>query len=521
MNRILRTACAAGAALATCGTAFAQPAVNIDGPTTVRIFMTGATALRATIAGLVLNDVCGGSAANASTTLYNLAESGSGFTFAGNFWAITCNVTAAGGAKVGLAAGTPVAFFKSDNGGSAQGVFPVFFQDDRPFVQPVPLAGCTTTVVANRVYSGCPATRISKPTFGVSDVEPGLFQGFNVPNNDPLDTEDDLYPANGLSPAQLAQMTIRPVVQTVFGVAVNVNLYNAMFAKQGLATRFSSTGAACTTASTDENCIPSMGYAEARTLFAGLATNWRLLTTSTDPNLNSQVNVCRRVNGSGTQSSANVGLLDFPCSPRALAPASWDFSTSVQPEPSSSLANTTVSGLTFAQYLDINMGGAPSSGVFPPMPQGSLFVFEGPGTGDVITCLNRANNGGGYAVGHVSRENAPGTNQWRHVRLEGAFPSRDNLKNGRYDYAYESTMQYLNTAFNALTAQQRAFVTGFITESRKPDSLAKLSSANQQGVAALPSAYPGAFGTGSANDIAFGSRVTRGGNSCTPFSAVK
>jgi hypothetical protein len=502
---------ALAAASAACSSAFAAPAVNIDGASTVRVYMSGASALRATVAGVVLNDVCGGSAANASTTLYNLAESSSGFTFNGNFWAITCNVTAAGGALVGLPANTPIAFFKSDAGGSAQGVFPVFFENARPFVQPVPLSGCTTTTTPDRVYSGCPATRVQAPYFGVSDVEPGLFKGINVPK-DPLDDSDDAYPLDGLTPAQLGAMSITPVVQTVFGVAVNTNLYNDMFAKQGLGAKFSSAGVLCTTASTDENCVPSIGYAEARSLFAGTEANWRLLSANA-ARVDTQVNICRRVEGSGTQAAANVHLMGFPCNANAVSPADFTFSSTGLEEAMSSQANTTASGKTIANYLADNI---PS-----PMPTGGTFVFEGPGTGDVVNCLNRAQTAGGYGIGHVSRENAPGSNQWRHVRLEGALPSRDNAKAGRYDYTVESTVQYKDSVFNALQPTQRAFISGFIARVSKPDSLARLSSANQQGVAALPESYPGDFGTGTANEIAFGSRVTRVGNSCNPMTAIK
>lgn len=506
----------AAAAVVACTPAFAVPAVSVDGASTVRVYLSGATALRAVVAGIVLNDICGGSAANATTTLYNVAESAAGFTFNGNFWGITCNVTAAGGALVGLAANTPIAIFKSDAGGSGQGVFPVFFQDIRPFVQPVPLAGCTTVGTVDRVYSGCPGTRNQAPNFGISDVEPNLFKGFNVPK-DPLDADDDIYPADGLSAAQQSLLQITPVVQTVFGVAVNNRLYDDMFAKQGLAAKFSSAGALCTTASTDENCIPSIGYAEARSFFAGTEGNWRLLSNSAALQ-SSQVNICRRVDGSGTQAAANVHLLSFPCNGNAVAPADWTFSSSAAPEAMSSSLSTTQGGKSIANYLIDNMGGGTGTG---PMPADTTFVFEGPGTGDVVSCLNRAQNAGGYGIGHVSKENAPGSNLWKHVRLEGANPLRDNAKQGRYDYTVESTVQYLKTAYNALTASQKSFITGFTSEIKKPDSLAKLSSANQQGVAALPSSYTGAFGSGNANTVAFGSRVTRAGNSCNPMTAVK
>jgi hypothetical protein len=51
--------------------------------------------------------------------------------------------------------------------------------------------------------------------------------------------------------------------------------------------------------------------------------------------------------------------------------------------------------------------------------------------------------------------------------------------------------------------------------------LAYLPAAVQNGIAALPSAYNGAYGTGTAAEIQFGSRVSRGGNSCSAFSSYK
>jgi hypothetical protein len=307
----------------------------------------------------------------------------------------------------------------------------------------------------------------------------------------------------------------------VFAVAVNNNLYAAMFSAQGLGSKKDASGAACTTASTDETCIPTIGYAEARSLLQGTESNWKLLVSKTDAGLDSQVNICRRVQGSGTQASANAVLMGFPCNASALTAADYTFSSSAAPDAVSSFTNKTAGGLTIGAYLDANMGGAASGGVFPAMPTGTSFFFEGPGTGDVVSCLNRANNGGGYALGHVSKENAPGSNAWKHVRLEGAYPSRDNLKIGRYDYAVESTLQYLNSAFAGFSANQKTFVTNFGNKIALPDSLAKLPSANQQGVAALPTTYAGNFGSGSANEIAFGSRVSRFGNTCTPFTASK
>lgn len=511
----LRSIALAVAAVASSSAALAAPAVNPYDAGTVQIYMSGASALRAAVAGLVLNDVCGGSAANSSTTLYNIAESGSGFTFNGNLWAITCRVTAAGGALVGLPANTPVAFFKSDAGGSAQGVFPVYFGDARPFVDVADLSKCAQTT-ADRVYTACAPTRNVRPMVGVSDVEPGLFTGINVPA-DPVDTDDDIYPPAGLSAGQQGELTIKPVVQTVFGIAVNTALYNDMFAKQGLAGRKDFAGNACTTASADEPCVPSIGYAEARSLFAGTEANWRLLSANA-AKLDTQVNICRRVAGSGTQAAANAHLMGVPCNAAGVSPATVDFSSSAAPEQISAFTGKTVSGKTLATYLVDNMGGGAGNG---PMPSGSTFVFEGPGTGDVISCLNAAEKAKGYAIGHVSRENVPGSNNWKHVRLEGTFPSRDAAKSGRYDYFFESTVQWKTDYVSGLSAAQQSFIPKLAARMAKADSLARLSSANQNGVAALPDSYAGEFGVGTANEVAFGSRVTRAANSCLPVTAVK
>lgn len=512
-------AIAAALLAAASSASFAAPAVAIDNAATVRIYMAGATALRNTIAGVVLNDICGGSASNNTTTLYNMTESATSFAFAGNFWAITCKVTAAGGAKIGVPANTSVAFFKSDAGGSAQGVFPIYFGSQRPFVEPSDLSKCTTTS-ADRLYTACPATRLATPMLGMSDVEPALFKGPNVPN-DSLDNSDDTYPGLGLTDSQIDELKVTPVVQTLFAVAVNNALYNDMFAKQGLANKSSSTGALCSTSSTDENCIPSIGQAEGRGIFAGSEANWRQLSNNAAL-VDSQLNVCRRVNGSGTQAAANLQFGGFPCNGSAISPADYNFSSSAAPEPVSASKNTTSSGKTIAQYLIDNMG---DGTVGNKMPQGTTFYFEGPATGDVISCLNAAEKAGGYAIGHVSKENVPATSgtigQWKHVKLEGALAEGNLAKQGRYDYVVESTVQYKTSAFNALTPAQKAFITGFTAEIAKPDSLAKLPSANQNGVLALATAYAGNFGTGTANEIKFGSRVSRGGNSCQPLAAVK
>jgi hypothetical protein len=514
--------------------------------------MAGASASRNVIFGIVYNDVCGG-ASNTSLTTYNVtnpASAGPSFT---NLWGVSCKTTAALG---NLPAGTDLAFFKTDAGGSATGVFPIALGTPRAFVNP---AACTTA--SGQILTNCATdnTNLVVPMLGTSDLEPKMFQGINVPN-DPRDPDviNGVFPTNGLDEAQLGTLTSKPIFQTVFGIAVNPALYNAMFAAQGLGsvvksvtgTAPSQTATLCTTADFNEpKCVPSIGYAQARSYFAGNESNWRLLVGAADAKLNTQVNVCRRAPGSGTQATANLVLMGFPCNSSPLSVADFNASSAIAPLPAGPQGLDGISATVafqgdtqpspakwsandFSIYLFDNVTAA----------AGQTFVFEGAGTGDVTHCLSRAEVAGAYAIGHVSKENAPNTTTaqavdaanrvnlnnkatYRHVKLEGAFPHRDTLKAGAYDYAVESTIQYLTSRIDGtptdLSTSQIAFVKGFSDALTTVAPLAYLPAAVQNGIAALPTAYAGAYGTGTATEILFGSRVSRGGNSCNGFSAVK
>jgi len=486
--------------------------VDAAAASTVVTRLSGATALRIVVAQQVLA-ACGGAGSvngGVTTTTYNFTPPS---TVSNNLWGITCRLPAA---LNGVPVGTDIAFFKTDQGGSAQGVFPVAFAVARPYLSTaVPNAG-TGCAGAGPAFTGCTAAADALPNFGISDLEPAAFKGPNVPSF-PQDPDAASYPPDGLSESQISALTVTPVVQTVFAVAVSSTLYNEMFAKQGLGLITNPrTAALCTIADfNDTVCVPSIGYAEARTYFGGLATDWRVLVRSADPLTRSPINVCRRVNGSGTQAASNVHLLQLGCNNAGLLTPPADFSYS-NPAVAQTSVQDTAAQLT--AYLTANITGNVAQ---PAGTPSNVFVFEGPSNGDVVNCLNRASTVAGYAIGHVSRENVPGAGNWRHIRLEGALPLRDNLKAGQYDYAFESTVQWVTSTFAALPANTRNLTQGLTNNFRLPASLQASLTTSANGVAALPDSYAGDFGTGTAAEIAFGSRVSRGGNSCTPFTAVK
>ena len=436
----------------------------------VQVYVSGATAMRNIIGGLFTENCV----ANTLDVYYSNIGNFSGFAFTANGDAhrvYTCTMTGTSP----LLPGKNVAFFKSDIGGSGQGVFPVHAKTARGFLN---LATCGTRAVSVPNYT-CSGEQQQVPMAGVSDVEPAMFKGINVPKDDPN------YPPDGLNEAQIGELTINPLFQTVFAVAVNRSLRDAMQTAQGLTVG-------------DAGPTPSISRGLAATYFSGalvdptINAGWQPLVAAGDAKKATRVNICRRQDGSGTQASANAHLLQFPCGAAPLGIADKIFSDA---------------GLTQA----ISSVG----------PSGKAFVYEGSSTGNVISCLGAAEDTNAYAIGHVSKENDQTGSKWRHVKLDGVEPSRDNTKAGLYDYYFESTMQWNDNQFGTLSSDQQGFLSAFALTARKPSSLAKLSTATQNGVAAEPDTYAGAFGTGTADEIKFGSRVSRGGNSCTPSTYYK
>ena len=463
-----------------CGQAYALDPATSNAASTVKVYMSGATAMRNIIGGLFTENC----AAGTLDVYYSGVGTFSGFAFAASGDAhrvYTCTLTAASP----ILPGKNVAFFKSDIGGSGQGVFPVYLRSQRGFLD---LTSCGPRAGATPNYL-CAGEQQKVPMAGVSDVEPGMFTSVNVPKDDPS------YPPGGLSGLQISELDVRPLFQTIFAVAVNKALRDAMQSAQGILP----VG--------DAGAEPTISRTAAGSYFTGALTNpaaglgWQSLVKSSDALKDSQVNICRRVDGSGTQAAANAFFLTIPCNNNALALADKTFSD-VGPD-NQALSNV--------------------------VSTGNVFVYEGSSTGNVISCLNAADNNGAYAIGHVSKENVPNavataTNpvgNWRHVKLDGISPSRDTTKGGQYDYFFESTMQWNKAQFATLTTDQQGFLTAFAGRANLPASLAKLSSATQNGVAATPGTYTGAFGTGTADEIKFGSRVSRAGNSCTTATFFK
>jgi hypothetical protein len=430
----------------------------------IEVTMSGATALSSTTGGL-FNQNC---VAGTLDTYLNDATLFAGESTNGNMVkAYSCQLVSTNNDFGTAYNGKYVLFQKSDQGGSGNGVFPVATNSALPFIN-VSAATC------NQTTKVCSTLSNKKPDGGVSDVSP---IGFNPTLNRPLAPIDF---SNNPDVKNTDFQQVRGVIQTVFGLAVSQPLYAALQAEQGTSGR------------------PSIPRAIAASMLSSsydASLGWSPLLSDTNIGSATQMNICRRVNGSGTQTSANRFFLEYGANKSGLAPADNGNNS----EFANAIANV-----------------SPDAG--------AIMVYEGSSTGNVRDCLAKANDVGAFAIGHISLENAE-TAKWKFVKIDGVEPSRDNAKRGHYEYVFESTVQVAKTGNSAAG---RAFMVAYTSAAQKPANLNSLSVANQAGVLSLPNASgcPATFtfvpaGTvGETANNKFCSRVTRA-NPADPVTLYK
>lgn len=411
-------------------------------------------------------------------------------------------------------AGTPVILYKRDQGGSGQGVNPVAAATPIAHMV-VNAATCTAGdgSVASPYLCGTTENRVSDA--GISDLEPALLQKpANLPSG-----------AAALNANQLGNLDVAPLVQGIFGVAVNKKAYRALQQAQGIIP----VGAPLLDVPADQNTwnaatlatIPSLPVEFVRAALsgslgggAGNATTKRgwniVIPTSVDPNVVTKtINIVRRVEGSGTQAASNVFFLNNGSSETgALAPLGVAGSTG---NPS------VVHRVTGPGYVVQEGSGAGN-------------VEDGLGrvsAADTVNSVEEAADGDGiaYGLGVLGREVNPlrdgGDRGYRFVKLDGVAPVRALAKAGDYGFVFEATMQWNKTVVPA-GSEKSLFLTALRSNLGKPSSLAAVDSNTQQGVMSPPSTYTGAYVDATGDAALFGSRVARqANNSASPLRIIK
>jgi len=400
-------------------------------------------------------------------------------------------------------AGKKVMLIKRSTGGSVFGVNPVA-RAEALAVLKVTSSGCSNVSVPAGFNYKCPVVGVDPgigaptgdemvPDFGVSDVSPAMFK-------EPYNVE---FGKTQLSPAEVAGMTVKQVNTLAMGLAVT-------------------------------NAIPDSTYlskAVYGALISGNLTDWTQVDAGLAPAAGTQVVVCRRVPGSGTQTSYNWFFNNFPCATDSLAGTGHTGPTRMADSASGIVSGSGTSGDPYV--ID---------------PSAGYTVLENSGSGDVANCMTKAAGGGthtfkdeegksysvnfgsgGYGAVAILSVDSLGkssnaANKWSYRAIDGAgmyydsdvgsavvpastgngvHPSKTNLIEGKYEFASELTMQYRNS----LAGQKKDFADFFIARAGDP------AFNTSAWVAALPPTYDP---TTTANVA----KATRNGNMCAPLQRL-
>jgi hypothetical protein len=456
------------------------------------LLISGASASSRTLGAFVIQDNCD------TTTLSVIFNDAVG----GLYRAYLCNMKANNiiNGTNNLANGAPASLLviKRDAGGSGQGVQPIYAVQKIAFMN---MTGCAAV-------AGNPTPSVSTPNYtcsgtgnyfsdaGISDTEPAILAA--VVNNG----------SGSLPTLAGSNITVRPIFQQLFGVAVNLKAYRALQATQGL----------------PQDDLPqnrptlSKGWvasAMAGQLNGGNSRRgWGMVISPTvDPDVHTkQINVCRRTAGSGSQAVTNAFFLNAACTNGALNP----------------VINTTPLAI-------VGAGTAAQASASAALVEQCLNAV------DALAPVAPSTVANAYGVAFLGRDTDPiGTGRnYRFTKLDGTqpeahpdptsglctgtknFPGCDDAQQGRYDAVYESTMQW-----NSLTpgnASKLGMLNQIANAGFNASALKLNTPAVVDGVMAPPSTYAGLYGAlplGSDPQV-YASRVTRGGNSCAPLRIVK
>jgi len=281
--------------------------------------------------------------------------------------------------------------------------------------------------IAGGIAGGDLFNKIS--TAGISDVEPAMFVGPNVPPGD-----------FAVTPDQTRKLDITSMNAVIFGVPLSENLYRALQVAQG----FDFT-------KDDEINMPSLSSSQVNGLITGNIKKWDQLlvngvpltgiagvTPPTDdlfgPNpVGPLVHICRRVPGSGTQAQMNAVFANSPCA--------------VGVQQTAVAANT--------------------NPVFGPVVQ------ENSGSGDVTVCLGDKLAAGKWAIGVQSLEKLDAS--FRFPKIDGVAPTLKNVAENKYRDWVETTIQWRNATNNGPSNDTLAILQTIASDASTPGTINALN----------------------------------------------
>lgn len=390
--KVLSVVCA----MAFAGQAFAlNPTVTAAIPATNTLFISGSSALQNGIGQIAQSLFVAG------TLDVYFNGTAAGVASGANYRAYSGTVAAGVGIPATLA-GQNVVIYETGAGGSINGVNPVAL---RTAVASLSLTGCvaataiTDAVTGAPLYS-CPNTvATTVPDAGISDVEPALFTGINLPAG-----------AAALNAAQLATLTSTVGIGQVMGVIATTNVPAT-------------------------SPIWNLSKGQVAGLMGGTVLDWNQIDPTVVPASKSIV-VCRRQAGSGTQAAINASVFGAPCMQWPLVPSTYANSAGVVPGSNLPVAagstvvveNSSSGALAACMTAAVNGTGTQAIS----LASGAM-VLAGTAGSVVLSA-------GNYGIGVMGLDRPAKTGElYQFVNINGVAPTLANAADGKYDIIVEST----------------------------------------------------------------------------------
>ncbi len=270
---------AAVCAMAFAGQAFALSPTVTAAAATTPLFISGSSALQVTIGQIATSLFTAGTI----DVYFDTTGNGANYrAYSGTFKSVITGITA----------GTNGVIYEMAKGGSLMGIVPVAtataVNTGLPTTQILDMTTCGTAATGTDTVTGaplwtCTGAKNAVPDAGVSDVEPAMFQGINVPAG-----------SVSATPAIVAALNSKPTLTQPMAVILTPNVLSGT------------------------TPVTNLTKAQVTALMNGTSSDWSYVDASIAAG---PVTVCRRVAGSGTQASINDFFFGFPCSTGQTSPA--------------------------------------------------------------------------------------------------------------------------------------------------------------------------------------------------------
>jgi len=266
---------------------------------------------------------------------------------------------------------------------------------------------------------------------GISDVEPTMYTGINVP------------PGSGpITPSELLKLQTTSMNAVIYGVPITTKLYRALQVIQGL-----------NPALDDEANMPSLSSEQVGSLITGGTSKWNQLLVDGAPltlypgitpptndvfgafgDVGPLVHICRRTPGSGTQVQMNAIFANAPCAVGVLPPSSASSSN----------------------------------------PITGPLVQENTSSNDLTTCLSNKDAANKWAIGVQSL--AKTSENYRFVKIDGYAPTLKNVAENKYKDWAETTMQWRWPQYTGPVGDVLAILQKISKDASSPSTMAALNS---------------------------------------------